>query len=104
MRSLNRQYRKKDYPTDVLAFPMTDTHQSSSPLVGDVIICLPLALSQATRFDNSRDEEVVRLLIHGTLHLLGYDHERFAREARVMEKKELSIFKKLQPIPRLILD
>ena len=102
MQTLNRQYRKKDYPTDVLAFPMAEVHNSCTPLLGDVIICLPIAISQADHFGNSPNEEIVRHLIHGILHLLGYDHERSLREARRMQKKEQTIFEHLHPIPRLI--
>ncbi len=102
MQSLNRQYRKKDHPTDVLAFPVGKVQKSCTPLVGDVIICLPIAISQAKQFGNTPKEEIVRLLIHGILHLLGYDHEKSLREARRMQKKEQAIFEQLHPIPRLM--
>jgi probable rRNA maturation factor len=102
MQRLNRTYRQRDYATDVLAFPMQDASQSPLAFVGDVVICVPVALSQASRFDNSPDEELLRLLIHGTLHLLGYDHETTEQEAKRMQRKEQAIFRSLTPAPRLL--
>lgn len=102
MQKLNRTYRQRDYATDVLAFPMQDVLQSSLAFVGDVVICIPVALAQAARFDNTADEEILRLLIHGTLHLLGYDHETTEREAKRMKRKEHTIFRRLSPVPRLL--
>jgi len=102
MRSLNRKYRGRDYPTDVLAFPMESMGEQATVFLGDVVICLPVAIGQASRFDNTPDQEVFRLLIHGTLHLLGYDHERSEKEAARMQRKEHAIVKKLFPVPRLL--
>jgi rRNA maturation RNase YbeY len=70
--------------------------------VGDVVICVPVALSQASRFGNTPDGELLRLLIHGTLHLLGYDHETTEREAKRMTRKEQAIFHRLTPVPHLL--
>ena len=102
MQRLNRTYRQRDYATDVLAFPMQNASQSPKAFVGDVVICVPVALSQASRFGNSPDEEILRLLIHGTLHLLGYDHETTDREAKRMKRKEQAIFQRLMPAPQLL--
>ena len=103
MRSLNRKYRERDYPTDVLAFPMGSMGEQTEVFLGDVVICLPVAIGQASRFENSPDQEILRLLIHGTLHLLGYDHEQSPREATRMQRKERAMLKKLSPIPRLLI-
>ncbi len=103
MRSLNRRYRGRDYPTDVLAFPMGNPAKQTEVFLGDVVICLPIAIRQASRFGNSADQEILRLLIHGTLHLLGYDHEQSKREAMRMQRKERTIVQKLSPIPRLLI-
>ena len=103
MRSLNRKYRGRDYPTDVLAFPMESIGEQTEVFLGDVVICLPVAIGQASRFGNSADQEIFRLLIHGTLHLLGYDHEQSPREATRMQRKERTIAQKLFPIPRLLI-
>ena len=102
MRNLNRKYRGRDYPTDVLAFPMGNMGQQVKGFLGDVVICLPIALRQASRFDNTPDQEILRLLIHGTLHLLDYDHEHSPQEAARMQRKERSIIRNLSPIPRLL--
>ncbi|MGP0594756.1 rRNA maturation RNase YbeY [Nitrospira sp. T9] len=103
MQKLNRTYRQRDYATDVLAFPMQDALQSPLAFVGDVVICIPVALAQAPRFGNTADEEILRLLIHGTLHLLGYDHETTDREAKRMKRKERTIFSRLSsPTLRLL--
>ncbi|MEX2494059.1 MAG: rRNA maturation RNase YbeY [Nitrospirales bacterium] len=102
MRSLNRKYRGRDYPTDVLAFPMESPGEPTVAFLGDIVICLPIAIGQASRFDNTPDQEVLRLLIHGTLHLLGYDHEQSPREATRMQRKERALIKKLSPIPPLL--
>jgi rRNA maturation RNase YbeY len=102
MRSLNRKYRGRDYPTDVLAFPMESIGEQTEVFLGDVVICLPVAIQQASRFENTPDQEILRLLIHGTLHLLGYDHEHSPQEAARMQRKENAIIKKLSPIPRLL--
>jgi len=103
MRSLNRKYRGRDYPTDVLAFPMESMGEQTEIFLGDVVICLPMAIGQASRFGNSADQEILRLLIHGTLHLLGYDHEQSPREATRMQRKERAMVQKLSPIPRLLI-
>ena len=102
MRSLNRKYRGRDYPTDVLAFPMESIGEQAEVFLGDVVICLPVAIQQASRFENTPDQEILRLLIHGMLHLLGYDHEHSPQEAARMQRKENAIIKKLSPIPRLL--
>ncbi len=102
MRQLNRSFRQRDYPTDVLAFPMAHSPRPSPRLLGDVVICLPIAVTQAPTFGNTPDQEILRLLIHGTLHLLGYDHERNAKEAKRMQRKESQLFKRLSPVPKLL--
>ena len=101
MRRLNRLYRGKDRPTDVLAFPMRDAVPTVSPLLGDVVISLPTAGRQAGVQGHSLDREVTVLLIHGVLHLLGYDHERGERAARRMHSRERAILRSLEPLPRL---
>jgi len=101
MRRLNRVYRGKDRTTDVLAFPMRKVsprvtrHGSpvTSKLLGDIVISLPQAARQAARAGHRLDREVAVLVIHGLLHLLGYDHERNVREARRMQRKERAILR-----------
>ena len=85
IRRLNRQYRGIDRPTDVLAFPMREKRESSDSLLGDVVISIPTARKQALQQGHSLQQELALLIIHGLLHLLGYDHERSVAEARVMK-------------------
>ncbi len=102
MRKLNRQYRGHDAPTDVLAFAMREGPTPVTPLLGDVVISLPMAARQAVRDGRPVDQVITALLIHGVLHLCGYDHERGEREARRMRRKERAVWRALQPIPTLI--
>jgi len=98
MRALNRRYRKKDRSTDVLAFPLREGRFSRfrGALLGDVVISMPTAKRQAAVLGHSLHDEVARLLVHGVLHLLGYDHERGARDASVMARKEKTILRAIQ--------
>ncbi|RMH37416.1 MAG: rRNA maturation RNase YbeY [Nitrospirae bacterium] len=102
IRHLNKRYRHKDVPTDVLAFSLREAPGPATSLLGDVVIALPVAIRQAARYGHTADEEFVRLLVHGILHLLGYDHERSPQEAHRMQQLEHSIFTALMPIPRII--
>lgn len=90
MRALNRDYRHMDRPTDVLAFPM-DASLASGTLLGDVVISLDTALRQAAERGFEPADEVRTLLVHGILHLLGYDHERSPSEARRMFRKQKAL-------------
>lgn len=83
IRELNREYRGKDKPTDVLSFPMEDPC-----LLGDIVISTEKAACQAEEFGVTFDEEMARLLVHGLLHLAGYDHVRGGRQAKKMKDKE----------------
>ena len=91
---LNREWRGKRGPTDVLAFSLVegDHAERRGPLLGDVVIGVETAARQARRARRSVDDEVARLLIHGTLHLLGHDHRR-AAETRVMRAEERRIWR-----------
>ena len=95
MQKLNRKYRHKDYPTDVLSFPIEDKLPTTHRLLGDVVISVEKAREQAHEHGRTRDEELVTLLIHGIVHLLGYDHERSSRDARAMKRLENKIYRQL---------
>ncbi len=101
MRRLNGRYRRRDYPTDVLAFPPSPQTCPPISLLGDVVVCLPQAIRQARAAGHSVDAELTALLIHGLLHLCGYDHERGAVEARRMQRKEQALMQAMGPIPNL---
>ena len=73
IRKLNRDFRKKDKPTDVLAFPY-GKDELSAGVIGDVIISRDTARRNARRYGASYQQEMKRLVIHGVLHVLGYDH------------------------------
>ena len=95
MRKLNAKYRKKDYPTDVLSFPVEGIMPEETRLLGDVIISVDKAIEQARARGHSSEQELITLLIHGVVHLLGYDHERSARDARAMGRLEKRIYREL---------
>lgn len=95
MRRLNSQYRKKNYPTDVLSFPAEESFPQPTPLLGDVIISVEKAAEQAKERHRSLDQEMITLLIHGIVHLMGYDHERSAKDARIMGRLEKKILGQL---------
>ena len=82
MRGLNRRYRGKDRPTDVLAFPAGDAGRG---FLGDIVISVPYAAREARRRAEPRSREVDRLLLHGFLHLMGYDHETDDGEMDALE-------------------
>ncbi len=79
MQDLNRVHRALDEATDVLSFPIDDADDVPLPgvprLLGDVAICVPVLLAQAAEQDVLPGDELTDLLVHGVLHLLGYDHE-----------------------------
>jgi rRNA maturation RNase YbeY len=84
---LNRRFLGKDRPTDVLSFPDHARDPGKTVHIGDIAICLDAARRQARGAHRSLDEEVKRLLIHGLLHLLGYDHERDHGEMTALESE-----------------
>lgn len=106
MRRLNRQFRGKDRTTDVLAFAMREARVPSagvtSGLLGDVVISMPTAIRQAREGRRSLDQEIAALLIHGILHLCGYDHERSRTEARRMQRRERMVLRRLGRISGLV--
>lgn len=89
---LNRRFRKKNKPTDVLSFPAQEALPEGLVHLGDVAISLQTAARQAASAGHSLERELALLLIHGLLHLLGYDHETDNGE---MEAKEKQLREKL---------
>ena len=92
---LNESYLNRSRPTDVLAFPMGEGEFSNlNPhLLGDVVISAERAEAQAESKHHSFEEELCLLLIHGILHLIGYDHEIPGSQAKLMRKKEKELFR-----------
>jgi len=92
---LNRQFLNRKGPTNVIAFPMQEGQFSeiAPNLLGDVVISAETAQQEARNAGLSIEERLNQLLIHGTLHLLGYDHVKTVSEARRMEKKTNELLK-----------
>ncbi len=96
MRKLNKKYRNKNKITDVLAFPelkmLTEKFGTSSFQetrgLGEIVICVREVKKNAKKFNSTFEQELKRCLIHGILHLLGYNHEKGEKEAKRMEQKE----------------
>lgn len=96
MKEINFKYRGKNYVTDVLAFPYLEKVSPLNELyLGEILISLEKAKSQAMQYGVSMWQEINRLLVHGILHLLGYDHEKSSSHARKMRKMEEKILKNL---------
>jgi probable rRNA maturation factor len=89
-RRFNRQYRHKDYPTNVLSFPWQPAPGDKSRLLGDLVICAPVVAREAAEQGKRPRDHWAHLTIHGVLHLLGHDHETPA-EALRMEALEIRI-------------
>ncbi len=90
---LNRDYAGEDAPTDVLSFPLTEGEPFVSPpdgvlRLGEVVISYPTAERQAAEAGRATEAEVAHLLIHGVLHLLGYDHAEPEEERRMRAREE----------------
>ena len=88
--SLNRDYRGKDYPTNVLSFPYAPPPE----LAGDLVLCLPVVLAEAEAQGKTAEAHFAHLVVHGMLHLQGCDHER-DDQAKLMEAKEREILARL---------
>lgn len=95
IRDLNGRFRGRDRVTDVLAFPLGED-DGAGLYLGDVVVSLPRALEQAPRFHNDPERELARLMAHGLLHLLGYDHHTPA-EGRRMKAAERRALARLAP-------
>jgi probable rRNA maturation factor len=87
IRELNRAWRGKDHPTDVLSFPSGVVDPAGRRHVGDIALCLPVAARQAARRRHGAGREAMLLALHGLLHLLGYDHETDDGEMESLERR-----------------
>lgn len=100
IQELNKNYRGKDKPTDVLSFSQLENPEFGiEPItLGDLVISVETAKRQAKKYEHSLQREIERLLIHGTLHLLGYDHEKVDKNiAQKMRRKEKYVHSILSP-------
>jgi probable rRNA maturation factor len=87
---LNREFRGKDYATNVLTF----VYHDHRPLAGDIVLCAPVVRQEAKAQGAKLDAHYAHLVVHGMLHLQGHDHER-ARQAEAMERLETEIVTRL---------
>ena len=105
IRALNRQFRKIDEPTDVLSFAFKDSHVAlkgeafpMSPdipeMLGQIVVSFPRTIEQARMNHCSPHRELIALIVHGMLHLLGYDHQ-IAADARKMKRREEQIINRI---------
>lgn len=94
MQKLNNAYRHKDYPTNVLSFPSKDLPGLESVSLGDIIICHEVLKIEAKAQHKSLQDHYAHMLIHGFLHLLGYDHLN-PKDAAQMEQLEINLLAKL---------
>ena len=90
-RSLNRDYRRKDYATNVLSFP----YEANERVCGDLVLCLPVVQREAREQGKPLEAHFAHLIVHGMLHLQGYDHESGQDDADRMEAAERDILKAL---------
>ena len=91
VRALNAAWRGKDKPTNVLSFPMVEPDRigvPGEPMLGDVVLAHGVCAAEAREKGVSTDDHAAHLIVHGTLHLLGYDHETSDRDAEAMEEVE----------------
>jgi probable rRNA maturation factor len=95
IRNLNWKYRRRDFATDVLAFPMRDSRRLSGSILGDVVISVETAKREARKRKKDFQEELDFYFVHGILHLLGYDDEK-PRARKKMKLKEQEILKLLK--------
>jgi probable rRNA maturation factor len=93
-RRYNRQFRGRDYATNVLSFPYEPAPGEHSGLLGDLVICAPVVAREAREQGKDARDHFAHMTIHGVLHLLGYDHEEM-REAERMEALETRILASL---------
>ena len=97
IKEINRRYRKKNRVTDVLSFPESEVEmkefgigelQENKNILGEMVVCLKEVKKNSRRYKINLETELARVIIHGVLHLLGYDHEKSEEEKEKMQKKE----------------
>jgi len=96
IRSMNKQFRNKDYATDVLTFPAEDDGLTRKKTLGDVFISVDKMIEQAYAYGHGEVREMAFLAVHGFLHLLGYDHldeegerEMFSKQEAILDAKDI---------------
>ena len=95
IQTLNKSYRHQDKPTNVLSFESDLPVEIDEAILGDVVICTEVVAEEATAQNKTFDEHLTHMAIHGTLHLLGYDHIK-SEDAKQMENLEIKILEKIK--------
>ena len=93
-KKLNETYRGATGPTNVLSFPFDEKTPEPLPLIGDIVVCAPVVAREAQQQNKDLTAHWAHMIIHGVLHLLGYDHQNDS-EAAIMETLETEIMQKL---------
>ena len=91
IKKLNKKYRRKNKPTDVLSFLLNEKQY-----LGEIIICPEIVSENAKKYGISAREEMMKVFVHGILHLCGYDHEKSEKEAEEMERKQEKYLSKVK--------
>ncbi len=93
VRDLNRHYRGKDKPTNVLSFPQNGDEEDDieTSMLGDIVISVDTAEREALEMGITPERRIMELLIHGFLHLMGYDHERSEKDENLMFEEEIRL-------------
>ena len=91
IKKLNRKFRQKNKPTDVLSFALNE-----KDIFGEIIICPEVVKENAKKYKVSVKSEILKVFVHGILHLCGYDHEKSEKEAEEMEKKQEKYLSKIK--------
>lgn len=93
VRDLNRHYRGKDKPTNVLSFPQNGDEEDNieTSMLGDIVISVDTAEREALEMGITPERRIMELLIHGFLHLMGYDHERSEKDENLMFEEEIRL-------------
>jgi len=91
IKKLNKKYRGKNKPTDVLSFELAEKE-----CLGEIVICPEVVKENSEKFGGGFKKEIVKVFVHGIFHLLGYDHEKSEKEAEKMEAKEEQYLAKLK--------
>ena len=96
IKALNLKFRKKNKPTDILSFESgTENQPKGMRILGELVFCLEVLKKQAKEQKHSNEVEMTILLVHGLLHLLGFDHERSVKDEKKMKQLEEQVLSKI---------
>lgn len=94
-RTMNRNFRGRDYATNVLTFAYDDAPRTSAPISADIVLCLPVLRREARERGRTLRAHLAHLVLHGVLHAQGYDHQT-PRDAARMEAREIALLRRLR--------